>query len=128
LQPWLSPLIPWAACGSPFPDPPFPASAQIPPAERARARVWLAGHSSGGALCQLAALRLGLALEGGPAAVGGVLLFNADRVGSAAFARHYDGLLGERTLRFGYGLGAALGAAGDGGLPRAPGSDRPVRA
>jgi hypothetical protein len=87
----------------------------MPGPSRAAARVWLAGHSSGGALCQLAALRLAAALPGGAHRIGGVLLFNADRVGSAAFSEHYDSLLGPRTLRFGYGLGAGGRRAGGGG-------------
>lgn len=66
-------------------------------------RVWLTGHSSGGALAQLMALRLAMAF--GAARVGGVVMFNSDRVGSAAFARHFDGVLGNRTMRFGYGRG-----------------------
>jgi hypothetical protein len=73
------------------------------PSVRPSARVWLTGHSSGAAAAQLLALRLAGAL--GPARVGGVLLFNSDRAGSARFARHYDSVLGNRTLRYGYGLG-----------------------
>lgn len=76
-------------------------------AARPAARVWLTGHSSGGALAQLLTLRLALAL--GPARVGGVLLFNSDRAGSAGFAAHYDSLLGDRTLRVGYGAGESAG-------------------
>jgi hypothetical protein len=38
-------------------------------------------------------------------AIGGVFLFNSDRVGSAGFAAHYDSHLGNVTLRYGYGHG-----------------------
>ncbi|GBF96857.1 hypothetical protein Rsub_09713 [Raphidocelis subcapitata] len=82
---------------------------QMEPSARAGARVWLTGHSSGGAAAQLLALRLAATI--GPARIGGVLLFNSDRVGSAGFARHYDSLLGNRTLRYGYGLDNANMAA-----------------
>jgi hypothetical protein len=73
------------------------------PAARQSARIWLTGHSTGGALAQLQALRLAQAF--GRDRVGGVMLFNSDRVGSLAFSQHFDGWLGDRTLRFGYGLG-----------------------
>jgi pimeloyl-ACP methyl ester carboxylesterase len=87
------------------------------PADRPNHRIWLTGHSSGGALSQLFALRL--ALLAGPGRVGGVLLFNSDRVGSAGFAAFYDTLLGPVTTRFGYGLGAPAPR------PSAPGAAPP---
>ena len=85
--------------------------------------MWLAGHSSGAAEAQLLALRLERAL--GRGAGGGALLFNSDRTGSTAFARHYDAILGNRTLRFGYGHGAAADGGGGRLLPAASTSSLP---
>jgi triacylglycerol lipase len=59
------------------------------------ARLWLTGHSLGGALAKLFAL---WALERGHA-VAGVYTFGQPRVGDADFARHYDSLLKPQTFR-----------------------------
>jgi hypothetical protein len=66
-----------------------------------RNSIWIVGHSDGAALAQLAALRLARNAKYGRARIGGVFLFGPQRVGSTAFARLYDGLLGHRTIRWG---------------------------
>lgn len=55
-------------------------------------RLWLTGHSLGGALAMLCACALG-----GP--VEGVYTFGQPRAGDAAFARYYNRRFGGRTFR-----------------------------
>ncbi len=60
-----------------------------------QAQLWVTGHSLGGALALLyavEAVRLGLP-------VAWVYTFGQPRVGDAAWAAMYEGLLGERTMR-----------------------------
>ncbi len=62
-------------------------------------RLWVTGHSLGGALAELWALR---ALERGHD-IAGVYTFGQPRVGDAAFAAYYDSLLKPRTFRVVHG-------------------------
>ncbi len=62
-------------------------------------RLWVTGHSLGGALAELWALR---ALERGHE-IAGVYTFGQPRVGDAAFAAYYDSLLRPRTFRVVHG-------------------------
>jgi triacylglycerol lipase len=58
-------------------------------------RLWVTGHSLGGALAKLWALRA----AGRGHAVAGVYTFGQPRVGDAAFAAHYNSLLQDRSFR-----------------------------
>lgn len=58
--------------------------------------LWITGHSLGAALATLAAVRLWI----GGRHPAGVYTFGSPRVGDAAFASAYDGLLRPRTFRF----------------------------
>lgn len=60
-------------------------------------RLWLTGHSLGGALATLAAAEL--AAQGLGASVGGVFTFGSPRVGDQGFATAYDAALRDRTWR-----------------------------
>jgi predicted lipase len=71
---------------------------QLPLQQRTKYRLWIIGHSDGSSLAQLAALRAAHTL--GLDTMGGVFLFGAQRVGSIAFAQHYNRLLGNQTLRW----------------------------
>ncbi|KAF8058124.1 hypothetical protein HT031_005784 [Scenedesmus sp. PABB004] len=64
-------------------------------------RVYLIGHSLGGALAAIGALRLRhvFAQRGGAGEVAGVWLFGCPRVGDAGWQREYDAHLLSRTLR-----------------------------
>ena len=62
----------------------------IPP----NAAVIIAGHSLGGALATLAAIRLGLKHT-----ISAVYTFGSPRVGNGPFARRYDALLHDNTFR-----------------------------
>jgi predicted lipase len=70
---------------------------QLPPHRRTKYRLWIIGHSDGSSLAQLAALRAVYTL--GREKLGGVFLFGVQRVGSIEFARQYNRLLGDQTLR-----------------------------
>jgi hypothetical protein len=66
------------------------------------ARVWLTGHSLGGAMATLAAPRIET-LAYDPDAIAGVYVFGSPRVGNARFREAYDGAFGQRTFRVTYG-------------------------
>lgn len=63
-----------------------------------RPPIFLTGHSLGGALAVLAALEL--QRNGFP--IAGVYTFGQPRVGNGAYARRYNGSLGDRTWRLVY--------------------------
>ena len=60
-------------------------------------RLFITGHSLGGALAQLAAFDL--AVKYGRSALAGVYTFGQPRVGDPGFARAYNNLIGDRTFR-----------------------------
>lgn len=59
--------------------------------------AWLTGHSLGGAMAVLAAARL--VADHPEISVHGVVTFGQPRVGDADFARAYNAVLGDRTIR-----------------------------
>ena len=61
-------------------------------------RIWFTGHSLGGALAVLAAMRW--ANEGRTPAIAGVYTIGQPRVGDAAFSAAYDRALGKLTFRY----------------------------
>ncbi|KAG2422396.1 hypothetical protein HXX76_016080 [Chlamydomonas incerta] len=62
------------------------------------AKIWVTGHSMGGAVAQIASLHLATRL--GADKLGGVVGFASPRVGDAGYRALYDRLLGGRHLKF----------------------------
>jgi hypothetical protein len=67
----------------------------------ARGRLFITGHSLGGALAAVTAYRL--SLRNPPVGVDGVYTFGMPRCGGERFFAAYEPLLGERTYRFVHG-------------------------
>ncbi len=61
-------------------------------------RIWICGHSLGGALAKVAAASLHFGNP--PVAVQGVVTFGQPRVGNARFAAAFDAAFGGRSFRF----------------------------